>query len=949
MASSEPEIKIKVTADASEATPSLGGFEKLLEETAAQSAAASKALQAASRDAEGMADALALMRQRARATGAPEAAEAVRAAFSGSAEGIVSFGEQAESLGARLAKIPAAAEAVRSGFEQGNLTLEQAVQLAGRLAGAAQDAAEKANGLASGVELAKFDFAQARGLDELLAQFVRLGQGIGMTAAHAADVQGEAQRMAESLHAQRAALDPAAEGFERQAAALMSAAAGYGKIAARAADAGARLDGLKAKAGAAMGALGGAGGVEKAAKALAGLGEAARKEAAKLEEAGEGLAVADQKRAAAGEKAAEAAAKAGEKRQAAAEKAMQAAAAAGEREAELAGQARQRAEDERFALGLAAKAKAELAAETQRLIAAQKEAAKAGNAEAYAQYARRISLARKALAGLAKERSLAKIQWMQQAQTAMMLGQQAEAVGASLSSLGEDMKEGRLNVSGMTSAIMSMAYAMKAGLGPIGWVMMAVEGLQMAFNALAGSEQGAREKLRQGKRAALEAAEAHRKAEESLSLCLKRQQDVAQQAQLEGYYKRLNDSIREQERLVSRVTQAELRRRALKEGEEDHGLAMEQLRLERQAAEGRVSQEEYAERLLALEERRAVLAADRKAAAAGAEAARLAKLESVAHEEVARKEAKYAEELRAEEGFEASPDEVRQLYAANGLDDVARKMEAALKAGDKGEYHALKHELAGRRAMFLPGRAKDLDEEGYKAQYEAVRRRTEAARQELAEAERKRSSLREEREEAEERAGLEERAAAQQKRQARELHAQKSANNEAKAKAEAEDKKRQESLRRKREAVAAMDDAALEGRRIAALRKAGKTQNDRQRQHWQAVAGVYSGEQVRRRSVRREFAAQGYSGKELENLAWLETQGKALAGKGRPADAEAKAVLRRFQEVMETKSTQDDALLLRLIRSLELTTDQVQRLGAGMKAKVDALERKIRATARNAI
>lgn len=132
---------------------------------------------------------------------------------------------------------------------------------------------------------------------------------------------------------------------------------------------------------------------------------------------------------------------------------------------------------------LEAMAKRELTAEVQRLAEARKQAAKAGDAQALQQLTAQYKEAKGVLTQMHQAANLNKAAMMGQASAGMQLA-------ASMQRLGEQASRGSTDIAGMASQVMSLGMALKAGLGPIGWVMMALQGLQAAFDAWQNKKTG---------------------------------------------------------------------------------------------------------------------------------------------------------------------------------------------------------------------------------------------------------------------------------------------------------------------------------------------------------------------------------------------------------------------------------------------------------------------------
>lgn len=143
---------------------------------------------------------------------------------------------------------------------------------------------------------------------------------------------------------------------------------------------------------------------------------------------------------------------------------------------------------------LAKKARNELIRELQRLAKERQAAAKAGDEEKFQQLTQQSAEVREAFEKLNQGLELTNIQFTQQAQMGMMAGQ-------TLAGLGEAAMGGSKNIAGMAASVLSLGQAIKAGLGPVGWAMMILQGLQTAWNMFSEAEKKAAETAREAKKA----------------------------------------------------------------------------------------------------------------------------------------------------------------------------------------------------------------------------------------------------------------------------------------------------------------------------------------------------------------------------------------------------------------------------------------------------------------
>lgn len=176
-------------------------------------------------------------------------------------------------------------------------------------------------------------------------------------------------------------------------------------------------------------------------------------------------------------------------------------AAASEQQARAA--SREKEEEEKLlrAMELAGKGRNALIAELERLAKARQQAAKAGNKEEFQRLTQQSAETREAFEKLNQGLELTNIQMTQQAQMGMMAGQ-------TLANLGRAAAGGADDVAGMAAQVLSLGQAIKAGLGPIGWAMMLLEGVQAAWNAYSSAVKAHREAMEAELRIATEINEA---------------------------------------------------------------------------------------------------------------------------------------------------------------------------------------------------------------------------------------------------------------------------------------------------------------------------------------------------------------------------------------------------------------------------------------------------------
>ncbi len=132
-------------------------------------------------------------------------------------------------------------------------------------------------------------------------------------------------------------------------------------------------------------------------------------------------------------------------------------------------------------LSLEGKSYVELARHLKALVAAREEAAQAGDGEAYDQLTAQIKGTRAAVEDLTTRTNIARTAMLGKAQAGMMVADQ-------MGQLANGFRDGSVSAAGFATTIMSVGMAIKAGLGPIGWAMAAVQALQMALDHFVGSK-----------------------------------------------------------------------------------------------------------------------------------------------------------------------------------------------------------------------------------------------------------------------------------------------------------------------------------------------------------------------------------------------------------------------------------------------------------------------------
>lgn len=381
------------------------------------------------------------------------------------------------------------------------------------------------------------------------------------------------------------------------------------------------------------------------------------------------------------------------------------AAAAKQKERKAAEDAAVAEEKLRRQMELAKKSRNELIKELERLAKLRKEAADAGDTEAFERLTAQSAECREAFEKMNQGLELTNIQFTQQAQMGMMAGQ-------TLGSIGQMAAEGGGNVAGMAAQFLSLGQAIKAGLGPVGWAMMALQGLQMAWDFFTQKQEEARK-----------AAEESEKALAKLNETLLQHAEAAARASYEaqkGYVderanaeqKAADEALAAMDRQHAAAQRTATQRLELLRGE----VEQQKMLLAAKLSAGQITQQQHDAELRALEYR---LKREEQLEADAADRRKYDRLraEEEMHEELARTRQALASELERQ----MAPELERQWTDA----------ENERYADIVGQYESLKKVIEARKAavetinkqMEAEKAADDRDEEKIR---ELRNRRTEA-------------------------------------------------------------------------------------------------------------------------------------------------------------------------------------------------------------------------------
>ncbi len=251
-------------------------------------------------------------------------------------------------------------------------------------------------------------------------------------------------------------------------------------------------------------------------------------------------------------------------------------------------------------MALEAKGRAGLIKELERLGKARARAAKAGDVQAFKQLEAQMTKTRQAFERMNQGLEISRLGMMGQMQVAM------GAMGA-IQSLGNEVKSGSVSLMGMANAVYALGAAIKAGMGPVGWILMAIQGLSMAWDYYSDKQEEAAEAERARIQANNEALARHLEQVQKLAALSRENMFASARAELEDIGAKFDKLTAQQEQVARRTEQreaaAEQRRRAAAQAV----FEAEQARVELARTLGQITEADATARLRAAED---VLAAE---------------------------------------------------------------------------------------------------------------------------------------------------------------------------------------------------------------------------------------------------------------------------------------------------------------------------------------------------
>lgn len=559
--SENPEIKIDVRADVDDAKRPMEELLKLMKANEATIAENDKMLTAAAESQERVQEVARGLISAVEDLGDPTLKQYVAGLFAGGIENAAQMVKKVQELQRENQVLGRIQEGVLSRLNEqsipgGGGVEEQtagALHALGQFDGRFSASSRGAKGVAANVE----GLGMAQEVLNLLQMLKQVNDELRNVYANAAAGRDDAQQRAAGLRDEAAALDEQLPGFEQKRAALLQEAAAYDRIAA-------------SQEVVRQGAQARLADVEKVVK-LAGdgrldeagaLAERGQREATKLagrEQAVDNAQVQlDANKAAAAEK----------ERAAAAERLVK------ERERAEAAAKKQRAEEELLnkEMEFSVMSRQQLAKELQRLTKERAAAAAVKDHVRYELLGRHIMAANRQMERMTRSLQMSKITGMQQVQMAQSVAAGVSQMGAEFANLGESVENGTVSLSGMSSAAIGLGMAIKTGMGPIGWAMLALEALVAAWNFFAQKRKADEERMREEARALAQAQHESRMEMEEL---WKKQAERSAESFADLY--RLDREYYERKRAEHEQSIAEQRR--ADEEAHRHRLAMLELEL----------------------------------------------------------------------------------------------------------------------------------------------------------------------------------------------------------------------------------------------------------------------------------------------------------------------------------------------------------------------------------
>ena len=338
-----------------------------------------------------------------------------------------------------------------------------------------------------------------------------------------------------------------------------------------------------------------------------------------------------------------------------------------QKEEEAAARRKKIEEAEIYRSSLLGKTKLEMAAIIKQLNADMKAAAGSGNFEELDALKQKMSIARSAMRNASMQANITRMMFMQQASTASRLSNNISTLADGFAGLSNSAKSGQINITGMASALMDLWFTMKAGMGPVGGVMLGLQAIQGLSNSYIQNSQKIK-KAEEDKAAVLKTVADSYKSIETAQKNSTFNRIYNEQVQaLKEKYDGIKESLQTSLELIDKSTQAEIRRLSIAGDEEALTRALSKMELARQLEAGEISKADYERILLDMDYESAISGASQKTAEAKikAEAALRKEIDAEGYAEEAEKDAEKAKKRQESIGIdEARYNEILKQRAA---------------------------------------------------------------------------------------------------------------------------------------------------------------------------------------------------------------------------------------------------------------------------------------------
>lgn len=263
-------------------------------------------------------------------------------------------------------------------------------------------------------------------------------------------------------------------------------------------------------------------------------------------------------------------------------------------------------ERELYRLELAGKKRLELAKIIKDLNAEREQAAKLGDTETASALGDKLKVARAEMENETRQRTMERMLYLQQAQAASRISGNFEKINEGLSNLNEEAEEGELDLVGMASSATDLWDSFQAGMGPIGWLMLALQGLQNVLNANAKTAAKLEAINKRNDEGIIALAQAYEDLKDAAREAAEEELRQGTIRALKADYDSINDSLAAGLGLIEAQVSAELRLQQLTQDEATFQRTLQKHELGKALAEGKISRHEYDLKLLEMNEDEAI-------------------------------------------------------------------------------------------------------------------------------------------------------------------------------------------------------------------------------------------------------------------------------------------------------------------------------------------------------